>query len=44
MRVLYVLNATIPNGGATKAFLSLLNQCRLYGIQPFIVMPDKDGI
>jgi len=44
MRVLYVLSATIPNGGATKAFLSLLNECRLHGVHPFIMMPDKNGI
>ena len=44
MRIAYILSATIPNGGATKAFVSLLQGLTKKGVEPFIVCPDEDGI
>ena len=44
MRIAYILSATNPNGGATKAFLSLLQGLTKKGIEPLIVCPDKNGI
>lgn len=44
MRIAYILNATTPYGGATKAFLSLLNEEIHRGVTPFVVLPDKRGI
>jgi glycosyltransferase involved in cell wall biosynthesis len=44
MNVAYILNATIPNGGATKAFLNTLDGLLPYGIHPFVVVPDNEGV
>lgn len=44
MKIAYILNASTPYGGATKAFLSLLNELRHRGVTPFVVLPDKQGI
>lgn len=44
MNIAYILNATIPNGGATKAFMNMLEGVMKYGIKPFVVVPDKDGV
>ena len=44
MKICYILNATTPYGGSTKAFLSLLNEEIRRGVTPFIVLPDKQGI
>jgi len=44
MKIAFILNATTPYGGATKSFLSLLDELKHRGITPFVVMPDKQGI
>jgi len=44
MRIAYVLNATIPTGGATKAFMSMLRGVISLGVTPVVVMPDCGGI
>ena len=44
MNIAYILNATIANGGATKAFLNMLDGVMQYGVKPFVVVPDKDGV
>ncbi|MBR6320156.1 MAG: glycosyltransferase [Prevotella sp.] len=44
MRVAYILNATVVNGGATKAFVHLIDGLAAYGIEPHVVVPDADGI
>ena len=44
MKVLYVLSSTDPLGGATKAFLHILEGIIDKGITPFVVTPDKSGI
>ena len=44
MKVAYILHSTLPTGGATKAFKTLLQGLMERGIEPFVVMPDKDGI
>ncbi|MBP5338623.1 MAG: glycosyltransferase [Prevotella sp.] len=44
MKVAYILNATVVNGGATKAFVNLIDGLAAYGVQPHVVVPDNDGI
>ena len=44
MNIAFVLNATISNGGATKAFKNMLKGLKAYGVNPFVIVPDKDGI
>ena len=44
MRIAYVLNATIPTGGATKAFMSMLCGVMSLGVTPIVVLPDRGGI
>ena len=44
MKILYVLNHTIPDNGATKAILGLVNSLRPLGVTPCFLMPDKKGI
>lgn len=44
IRVAYILSSTIPNGGATKAFLSLLNGIMPLGVEPIVIVPDREGI
>ena len=44
MKVAYILNSTLATGGATKAFRTLLQGLMERGIEPFVVMPDKDGL
>lgn len=44
MNIAYILNATIPAGGATKAFLNMLNGLKAYNVHPFVVLPDAEGI
>lgn len=43
-RVAYVLCATRANGGATKAFMSMLHGVMAKGIEPTVILPDKNGI
>lgn len=44
MNVCYILNATIPNGGATKAFLNILTGLEGKDVAPVVIVPDKGGI
>lgn len=44
MNIAYILNATILSGGATKAFLNMLEGLLPYGIHPFVVVPDDEGV
>ena len=44
MNIVYILNATILSGGATKAFMNMLEGLLSYGINPFVVVPDDEGI
>lgn len=44
MNIAYVLNSTAATGGATKAFLNMLDGLMPKGIRPFVVVPDKDGV
>ena len=44
MKVLYILNSTIRQGGATKSFLILLNGLIRKGVTPTVVVPDRNGV
>jgi len=43
MKIAYVLISTLRQGGATKSFLTLLKGAVEAGIQPLVVVPNKDG-
>lgn len=44
MRVIYVLNSTFINGGATKSFLAMIHGLMPMGVEPLVVTPDKEGV
>lgn len=44
MRVLYIANSTSVSGGDNKSLLTLLSYVMQEGIEPMVVVPDKDGI
>ena len=44
MRLLYVLNATAPRGGATKSFLALADTMAADGNEIAVIVPDENGI
>lgn len=44
MKILYILNSTLPLGGATKSFLILLDGIIKKGFNPIVVVPDQNGI
>ena len=44
MKVLYILSGTTKYGGATKAFMNLLNGVIKDGITPIVFCPDNKGI
>ena len=44
MNIAYILNATIPEGGATKSFLVMLKRLMQLGVSPLVVVPDREGI
>ena len=44
MNIAYILNATVLSGGATKAFLNMLERLLTYGVHPFVVVPDDKGV
>jgi glycosyltransferase involved in cell wall biosynthesis len=44
MKIAYVLNASVLTGGATKAFLNMLNGLLSYGISPYVIIPDNEGV
>ena len=44
MKVAYILNSTLPNSGATKAFLSMINGLITKGVSPLVIVPDQNGV
>lgn len=44
MKIGYILNSTLPLGGASKAFRNLLEQLMLKGVTPFVVLPNNQGL
>jgi hypothetical protein len=44
MNIAYILNASVLTGGATKAFLNMLNGLLPYGISPYVIIPDNEGV
>lgn len=44
MNIAYILHSTAINNGATKAFLNMMEGLKVYGVKPFVVMPDKEGV
>ena len=44
MNVAYILNSTLPSSGATKSFMNMLKGLMAKGINPIVIVPDKDGI
>jgi UDP-N-acetylglucosamine:LPS N-acetylglucosamine transferase len=44
MRVLYILNSTLPTGGATKAIMGIVPLLQEKGVKPIFLMPDQEGI
>lgn len=44
MKVLYILNSTIKQGGATKSFMTMLSGLMAKGISPTVLIPDNGGI
>ena len=44
LKVIYILNATDIYGGATKAFISLMEGLRRKGVAPMVVVPNTEGI
>lgn len=44
MKIAYVLSSTNPVGGATKAVKTMLSGLMKLGVEPVIILPDKEGI
>lgn len=44
MNVAYILNSTGLRGGATKAFLNILDGMEQHGVCANVVVPDKNGV
>ena len=44
MNVAYILNSTLPSSGDTKSFMNMLKGLMAKGINPIVIVPDKDGI
>ena len=44
MNVAYILNATVSSGGATKAFINMLEGLLPHNVHPFVVVPDYKGV
>lgn len=44
MRVIYILSSTMPYGGATKSFLTMVTQLQHAGVVPLVVVPDNGGV
>lgn len=44
MKVLYVLSGTTPFGGASKAFLHLIDGLISKGVELYVLCPDRNGI
>ncbi|MBR0045612.1 MAG: glycosyltransferase [Bacteroidaceae bacterium] len=44
MNIAYILHSTASNAGANKALMNMLGGLLPYGIHPFAVVPDGEGI
>jgi len=44
MKIAYILSATNPHGGASKAFKTMLSGLMKLGVEPIIIVPDKEGL
>lgn len=44
MRILYVLNSSLPHLGATRAFMKLLPMLQASGVEPVVSLPEAIGI
>lgn len=44
MRIAYILSSTVSLGGASKAFKTLLKGLMTKGVEPYVVMPDKNEL
>lgn len=44
MTILYILSSTEPSGGATKSFLTLLHNVIKAGVEPIVIVPDRNGV
>jgi glycosyltransferase involved in cell wall biosynthesis len=44
MNIAYILHSTEANGGATRAFLNMLDGVMPFGVKPFVVVPGKEGV
>lgn len=44
MRILYVLNSSLPHVGATRAFMQLLPMLQAKGVEPVVSLPEASGI
>lgn len=44
MKILYILNATTVTGGATKSFLSMIDEIQKYGHEVLVVCPNTKGV
>lgn len=44
MNIAYILNDTPVNGGATKAFVNMLEGLKTYDVKSFVVVPNRQGI
>lgn len=44
MNIAYILNATVRSGGATKSFMQMLRGLIREGINPVVIVPDREGI
>lgn len=44
MRVIYILNTTDPHGGSTKSFLSMITRLQQFGVIPFVIVQNNEGV
>lgn len=43
MKIAYILSDTTMIGGASKSFLSMMSELQARGIEPIVVVPDRNG-
>ena len=44
MKIAYLLHTTSLTDGSTKAFLHLINQVKKTGIEPLVILPNKQAL
>lgn len=44
MNIAYILHSTSSSDGAAKAFFNMLDEIVKYGVRPFVVVPDNNGV